>query len=392
MLVKNGMTQTECKRCGDMYDPDDLEDGYCDDCRCGMYTCDNCGAWIDPDCDSYYSNDDGVIYCDDCQDELTFYCDYCNEYFPIDERRSDGRIEICEHCYNNYYQTCDCCGDLVHVDDAHYTHYECFCENCYEEVEENNNLHDYGYKPSPVFFRKEDEITQTYFGMEFEVDDGNSADNLSEDISHIPSIYCKGDGSLGPNGVEIVTHPMSYNYFCDIFPLNEIIASCRDNDYTSHDAGSCGMHVHISKKAFGNSLEDQERNIAKLLLIVDQNWGNIVKFSRRTESQLSSWCSRYTGIQGKTTEKEIIESAKDMNRSRYLCVNLQNSNTVELRVFRGSLKYNTIVATVQFCDILAKISLHSLEAIRNYNWEFIKKYAQRNGYTAFIRYCEERNI
>jgi len=143
-----------------MYDPDDLEDGYCDDCRCGMYTCDNCGAWIDPDCD---------------------------------EIRSDGRIEICEHCYNNYYQTCDCCGDLVHVDDAHYTHYECFCENCYEEVEENNNLYDYGYKPSPVFFRKEDEITQTYFGMEFEVDDGNSADNLSEDISHIPSIYCKGD-------------------------------------------------------------------------------------------------------------------------------------------------------------------------------------------------------
>ncbi|MFA5137557.1 MAG: amidoligase family protein, partial [Patescibacteria group bacterium] len=147
-----------------------------------------------------------------------------------------------------------------------------------------------------------------------------------------------------------------------------------------------------SKKAFGNSLEDQERNIAKLLLIVDQNWGNIVKFSRRTESQLSSWCARYTGIQTKNTEKEIIESAKDMNRSRYLCVNLQNSNTVELRVFRGSLKYNTIVATVQFCDILAKISLHSLEAIRNYNWEFIKKYAQRNGYTAFIRYCEERNI
>lgn len=62
--------------------------------------------------------------------------------------------------------------------------------------------------------------------------------------------------------------------------------------YCSHKAGTCGLHVHISRKAFGESVLEQEASIARLLFFVEKNWNELLKFSRRTNRQLERWAAR----------------------------------------------------------------------------------------------------
>ena len=48
------------------------------------------------------------------------------------------------------------------------------------------------------------------------------------------------------------------------------------------------------------------------------------------------------------TDEEILKEAKHGANGRYACINLINTDTIEFRVFRGTLKYNTVITTLQF--------------------------------------------
>ena len=66
--------------------------------------------------------------------------------------------------------------------------------------------------------------------------------------------------------------------------------------------------------------------------------------------------------------KDILDHAKKgTNGSRYTCVNLQNDSTIEFRIFRGTLKYNTLIATLQLveriCDVAIFLSDEELKAM-----------------------------
>lgn len=43
----------------------------------------------------------------------------------------------------------------------------------------------------------------------------------------------------------------------------------------------------------------------------------------------------------------MLEHVKKGHGSRYTCVNLTNADTIEFRMFRGTLKLNTLIATLQ---------------------------------------------
>ena len=51
--------------------------------------------------------------------------------------------------------------------------------------------------------------------------------------------------------------------------------------------------------------------------------------------------------------KEGLNYAK--SKGRYSAVNTENYNTIELRIFRGSLKLETVRATLQLVDLLITI-------------------------------------
>lgn len=68
--------------------------------------------------------------------------------------------------------------------------------------------------------------------------------------------------------------------------MRETLEALRGMGYRSHAPGTCGLHVHVSRKALGKDVYKQEETIAKLLYIFERFWQEILRFSRRTESQI----------------------------------------------------------------------------------------------------------
>ena len=245
-------------------------------------------------------------------DKETFICEYCGEKFLLKERVSDGHIEICRDCYNERYNRCTDCNRLIHSDNTHWYNDDPYCEGCFPCEDEFTFIHDYSYKPCSKFKKcsSEDLKTVRYYGVELEIDKGGKCDDNAENILCVANgsayketnIYIKSDGSLY-NGMEIVSHPCSLQYHREQFCWDKILQCARDCHYVSHNTTTCGLHVHIGRAELGDTVEQQEEVISRIMFFFESHWNEMVKFSRRTESQLAKWASRY-GYKDKP--KEIL--------------------------------------------------------------------------------------
>ena len=230
-----------------------------------------------------------------------------------------------------------------------------------------------------------------YFGVELEIDGAGEYDSNADKILAIgnhdePRVYCKHDGSLD-EGFEIVSHPAMLDSHMHSFPWAQMMNAAVSMGYRSHQATTCGLHVHISRDAFGRTEQAQEAAIARLLFFVEKHWNELLKFSRRTNRQLERWAARY-GY--KDTPKEMMDHAKSYHYGRYTCVNLTNEDTVEIRIFRGTLKYNTLAATIQLTDRLCDVvTCLNDEELRALSWsDFIAGVTEPE----LIQYLKERRL
>jgi len=140
-------------------------------------------------------------------------------------------------------------------------------------------------------------------------------------------------------------------------PWREIISAARDYGYTSHDAGTCGLHIHASRSLFGADRTTQDLNIAKIILLIDFWWEQyIVPFSRRNYNQLNDWAKKPNAyiLPTDDTRQAVNKALNTSEHDRYKAVNLKNTHTVEFRFFRGTLRRDTIMASIQFVDTLIK--------------------------------------
>ncbi len=200
------------------------------------------------------------------------------------------------------------------------------------------------------------------------------------------NLYIKTDGSLD-EGLELVTHPMTLEYHLNEMPWAEVLRKAQSMGYLSHAAGTCGLHVHISRLAFGCTYEQQEAAIARLLYFVEKFWAELLRFSRRTQSQMNRWAARY-GI--RLTPSEQMNHAKNSCAGRYTAVNLTNSDTVEIRMFRGTLKLNTLKATLQMVNHLVEVAVSMSDAaVQDMSWfEFLDDINEPE----LIQYLKERRL
>ena len=202
-----------------------------------------------------------------------------------------------------------------------------------------------------------------------------------------PLAYCKHDGSLD-DGFEIVTHPLTLDYHKNEMPWQAIVDRAKALGYTSHQAGTCGLHVHVNRNAFGETEARQDAVIARILFFFEKNWEELLKFSRRTQYQLDQWAARY-GY--KDQPKELLDHAKkSAHAGRYTSVNLTNKNTIEFRIFRGTLKYNTLIATLQLLDRICDVALFmSDEELKAMSWTtFVSGCTQPE----LVQYLKERRL
>lgn len=326
------------------------------------------------------------LFCEDCLRELTVLCEHCGRRILKENNDGDSDTPLCNRCYNRYYVTCERCGRVLLQDDAYYESDDDDTPYCHRCHLQNETIHGYYYKPEPIFYGE----GPRYFGIELEVDEAGESNSNAWKILEISNakeefIYCKHDGSLD-SGFEIVTHPLSLEYQCNHMPWAEVLTALKEMGYVSHNAGTCGLHCHISRDALGDTEEEQEDTIARILYFIEKHWEELVKFSRRTQNQLERWAARY-GF--RDSPKELLKHAKG-GYGRYTCLNLSPDETIEFRMFRGTLKKNTIIATLQLIDRICDVALYLSDCeLKNMSWTtFVAGCTQPE----LIQYLKERRL
>ena len=331
----------------------------------GNLICSVCGAVLEQENICEF---EGQIYCEDCFNERTSVCDNCGERIWRENAEGDSNHILCSHCYDNFYINCEDCGRLIHNDSAYYEEDEDlpYCYDCYQKLV-SGAIKNYSYKPEPIFYGS----GNLFFGIELEIDNGGECSDNAQAIIDIANsagehIYCKHDGSID-DGFEIVSHPMSLEYHQNKMNWEEVFNKAVDMGYRSHQTQTCGLHIHVGREAFGKTYEQQEKAIGRVVFFVEKHWNEIVKFSRRTVDNLNHWAARYATIS--TTTEETYKKAKERRMGRYVAVNLENSNTVEFRLFRGTLCYKTFIATLQLVDEICFHATHMADSdMENMSW------------------------
>ena len=157
-----------------------------------------------------------------------------------------------------------------------------------------------------------------------------------------------------------------------------------------HKSGTCGLHIHVNRETFGNIREAQDNAISRVLYFVEHHWNELLKFSRRTEKQMNQWAARY-GY--KNNPKEILDHAKNDGNSRYTCVNITNWDTVEFRMFRGTLKYNTLIATLELVNRICNLAVHcDDERLAKLSWSDFVMSLNESDCSELITYLKERRL
>jgi hypothetical protein len=370
-------------------------DIYCEDCYFEKFSvCDHCGETHEVDLMTWHEDE---LFCQDCIDQNFTTCDDCgNLHRDCDITHIDGN-DVCDNCRMNNYVTCERCGDYAHVDNSYYSDEldENFCSDYCRDSEESErcaSIRSYNYKPDPEFFGSD---TRLFLGVELEVEqkdwDADDENEVAQEIiNNNTEVYCKHDGSLD-DGFEIVTHPCTLDYHKNSLDWENIISNCLKGGYVSHNNKNCGLHVHLSKKGLGENREEIEINTAKMIIFIERFWDQTLKFSRRTQSQINQWAKRYLEDQ----EIEAIDfdkmRGKTSNSGRYRTVNIQNSSTVELRFFRGTLKIETLMASLEFSVALVDIVKNSsLEEILTKDFSFFMDYFEKYDY--ITDYMKKRGI
>ena len=216
----------------------------------------------------------------DCLEDSTVICGRCGErLWADDDQGNEDSGHLCQSCYDRYYNTCDECHRIICEEDAYYEDDDrVLCYDCHRRHRSRYSINDYSYKPDPIFYGSD----TLFMGVEIELDEGGESDNQARKLLEIANaeserIYCKHDGSLN-DGFEVVSHPMTLDYHMKTMPWQAVLEKARQLDYRSHQAKTCGLHIHVNRTAFGDNIAEQEEVIARI---------NNIKLIKNNESKNS---------------------------------------------------------------------------------------------------------
>ena len=316
------------------------------------YICKVCGELCnDDDNGRYYVENYGDVCCSCSSSDEFVVCNDCGAmYFRDDCYEVEGDY-YCSGCFEDSDNVVQCadCGRYIYGDNAHYRHGEPYCSDCcnYDDI-----IRSYHDNPEIKYFPATKNGTKFKgFGIELEIDARNYPDVEDEDLAASLKelfdghAYFMHDGSLD-NGFEIITFPHTKEEF-DKIDWQTILQKIKDSGYLSHDIGTCGLHMHISRTIFPD-----DDSITRVIYFYEHYIQDILKISRRSKYQMNDWAKTY-GYGDKTFQQ--LRDADVLNRynygdhcDRYHAVNLTNSNTIEFRLMRGTIKYSTFKATIDF--------------------------------------------
>ena len=308
----------------------------------------------------------GEAMCSDCIDAIEHeVCDHCGTVHAVGAKETweiEGKY-FCQCCVPSCYD----CGAPVNIQDPNTGRW--FCLTCYNELTNIDYIKPYNFKPIFTKFGQTDD--NRYFGIELEIDGGGEDnDNWRRLRQKFPEdfVYAMHDGSLS-NGFEIATQPATLEYLYGI-DWEAFRNKCADMGYRSHNTSTCGLHVHVDVSAFGLINDEQDLRIGRILYFFSRFKLHLLRFSRRSQASMDRWAM----IEPISSDDEdyIINKVKTLKyEDKYRAINLNHQQSVEFRVFRGTLNPKTIKATLQFVDALIDIAtMCSLSDIQTKNWSY----------------------
>ena len=279
------------------------------------------GHWCQTCVDSYVNNEEyKVEECDSCS---SIVIGIANSE-PCVWSELHG-MDVCRPCYDAGVD-CDECGYTMYNNEYH----DC---SDYDDGnnEDDNGIHNYSYKPRPIFYG-----ISPFMGFELEVEceGGSRSDGVDIFQTIDPKekhYYLKSDGSLN-YGFEIVSHPHDLDTYHSMdWSWLDTLAN---SSFRSWNTSSCGLHVHIGLDAF----KDDNHQI------------RFTKFIYDNERQSKRIAGRSSGYAAFDDKGKVIPKIKYKHRdtNRYSAVNVQNSETLEVRIFRGSLRKERVLSGIEF--------------------------------------------
>lgn len=144
----------------------------------------------------------------------------------------------------------------------------------------------------------------------------------------------KYDSSIG-GGFEIVTQPHTYEKFRDDSKLLwDTIEELRKVYHArSWDAGTCGLHIHVSRNAFTDG-----SHAHRFIEFIYRNSEMMMKFAGRKDSHYASFHDCWKEDMYNRPRFDIEHKFQRNNSERGTAVNTLNNDTLELRFFRGTMR------------------------------------------------------
>ena len=306
---------------------------------------------------------------------------------------SEGINRICTHCGNQWLQLDDIYLDVLDG---------IICHNCNdsdnspssdsddygddEDNEDNNDqINSWGYKPDTVFHKTERNTTldssftkdTPTFGVELETEyKGQTSGMLQRAAGYANNqtrgfVYVKDDCSLR-SGFELVSHPGTLDYWQNHSQgYQETLLFLRSKSFRAWTTSRCGLHIHISKASFVNPMHEM-----KFIYFIFRNKNTMVDLVGRNSPFAQYNLDSFLGVGNPDDENEydnqttwsteypkptLLEIAKGFRKDgtrvgrpleRNLAVNRLNKDTHELRIFRPSLLFATVLSYVEFVHCL----------------------------------------
>lgn len=209
-------------------------------------------------------------------------------------------------------------------------------------------IRDYNDKPSFDPYGKSIYGTKSigyYFGVELEVEvpDEKRLEMVAEKIQRVLGNFAilKFDRSLEGKGFEICSSPATLSYHKENWDNFFEISGC---SLIAAESQRCGMHVHISRAPMSNL------QIGKMMAFIHNPYNR--EFITHVAQRPSSYQNNFEA-------PRLIREAKPkyyQHFDRHHGVNLLNHNTVEIRLFQGTIDRHDFFKNIEFCHALTKFT------------------------------------
>jgi hypothetical protein len=335
----------------------------------------------------------------------------------------DDLVSLCSGCYNrlqrNREQTCEAImtrrPDERRADPRYLRH---LIDNGeYIIGQHDANIFQY---MAPIPLEKTPDNDTITLGVELEVETRGVREQQAEAVYNLVKDFAilKYDGSL-ESGFEIVTLPLQLDVMKKRF-IN--FFENRSKKLRSFDTGNCGMHIHIGREGLSfeknngfskiDSLANSQRDYASRawlqpkqlsankLFYLQSSWAKESFYQIWKMWQLISakenrtfinaiaqrridkgQCNHFGGI-GRGMQKPH-DTVCPGHRRFYGAVNPHPTNTVELRLFQGTLHYPSFCKNLEFAHALA---CYTRPAVATLN-----EMSDFNNFIAFVQ-SSKRNL